>query len=45
MRRSALIDDFIEENDLIFVVLVCAPEKTEKRHNKILKIGTAFIKR
>jgi hypothetical protein len=39
MRRSAWIDDFIEENDMIFVVLMFAIEKREKRQNKRIKIN------
>ena len=31
MRMSVWIDDFIEENDMIFVVLMFAIEKREKR--------------
>ena len=31
MRRSVWIDDFIEENGMIFVVLMFAIEKREKR--------------
>ena len=39
MRRSVWIDDFIEENDMIFVVLMFAIEKREKRKNKRIKIN------
>ena len=39
MRRSVWIDDFIEENGMIFVVLMFAIEKREKRQNKIIKIN------
>ena len=39
MRRSVWIDDFIEENDIIFVVLMFALEKREKRQNKRIKIN------
>ncbi len=34
MRRSVWIDDFIEENDMIFVVLMFAIEKREKREKR-----------
>jgi hypothetical protein len=34
MRRSVWIDDFIEENDMIFVVLIFAIEKREKQKKK-----------
>ena len=37
--RSVWIDDFIEENDIIFVVLMFALEKREKRQNKRIKIN------
>jgi hypothetical protein len=37
VRRSAWIDDFIEENDMIFDVLIFALEKREKRQNKRVK--------
>ena len=40
MRRSVWIDDFIEENDMIFVVLIFAIEKREKRQNKRIKINS-----
>jgi hypothetical protein len=33
------IDDFIEENDMIFVVLMFALEKREKQQNKRIKIN------
>jgi hypothetical protein len=39
MRRSVWIDDFIEENGMIFVVLMFAIEKREKRQNKIIKLN------
>ena len=39
MRRSVWIDDFIKENDMIFVVLIFALEKREKRQNKRIKIN------
>jgi hypothetical protein len=39
MRMSVWIDDFIEENDMIFVVLMFAIKKREKRQNKIIKIN------
>ena len=39
MRRSVWIDDFIEENDMIFIVLMFAIEKREKRKNKRIKIN------
>ena len=38
MRRSVWIDDFIEENDMIFVVLMFAIEKRVKWENKRIKI-------
>ena len=34
-----LINDFIEENDIIFVVLMFVLEKREKQQNKIIKIN------
>ena len=34
MRKRVWIDDFIEENDMIFVVLMFVIEKREKRQNK-----------
>ena len=37
--RSVWIDDFIEENDIIFVVLMFVIEKREKRQNKRIKIN------
>jgi hypothetical protein len=37
--RSVWIDDFIEENDIIFVVLMFVIEKREKRQNKKIKIN------
>ena len=37
--RSVWIDDFIEENDIIFVVLMFALEKREKQQNKRIKIN------
>ena len=41
MRRSAWIDDFIEENDIIFYfVLMFDPEKREKQQNKKIKINS-----
>ena len=39
MRRSVWIDDFIEENDMIFVVLMFAIKKREKWQNKKIKIN------
>jgi hypothetical protein len=39
MRKSVWIDDFIEENDMIFVVLMFVIEKREKWKNKIIKIN------
>ena len=39
MRRSIWIDDFIEENNMIFVGLMIAIEKREKRQNKIIQIN------
>ena len=39
MRRSVWIDDFIEENDMIFVVLMFVIEKREKWKNKRIKIN------
>ena len=39
MRKRVWIDDFIEENDMIFVVLMFAIEKREKRKNKRIKIN------
>jgi hypothetical protein len=33
------IDNFIEENDIIFIVLMFALEKREKRQNKRIKIN------
>ena len=39
MRRSVWIDDFIEENDIIFIVLMFGLEKREKQQNKIIKIN------
>ena len=39
MRRSIWIDDFIEENNMIFVVLMFAIEKREKQQNKRIKIN------
>ena len=39
MRMSVWIDDFIEENDIIFVVLMFAIEKRKKRQNKRIKIN------
>ncbi len=38
MRKRVWIDDFIEENDMIFVVLMFVIEKREKRQNKRIKI-------
>jgi hypothetical protein len=40
MRRIVWIEDFIEENDMIFVVLIFAIEKREKRQNKRIKINS-----
>ena len=40
MRRSVWIDDFIEENDMILVVLMFAIEKREKWQNKRIKINS-----
>ena len=37
LRRSAWIDDSIEENGMIFVVLITAPDKREKQQNKRVK--------
>ena len=37
--RNVWIDDFIEENDIIFVVLMFVIEKREKRQNKRIKIN------
>ncbi len=39
MRMSVWIDDFIEENDMIFVLLMIAIEKREKQQNKRTKIN------
>ena len=39
MRMSVWIDDFIEENDMIFVVLMFVIEKREKWKNKRIKIN------
>jgi hypothetical protein len=39
MRKSVWIDDFIEENDMIFVVLMFVIEKREKWKNKRIKIN------
>jgi hypothetical protein len=39
MRMSVWIDDFIEENDIIFVVLIITLEKREKWQNKRIKIN------
>ena len=39
MRRSVWIDDFIEENDMILVVLMFAIEEREKWQNKKIKIN------
>jgi hypothetical protein len=39
MRSSVWIDDFIEENDMIFVVLMIDIEKREKRQNKRININ------
>ena len=39
MRRSVWIDDFIEENNIIFVVLIFGLEKRDKRKNKRIKIN------
>ena len=38
--RNVWIDDFIEENDIIFVVLMFVIEKREKRQNKRIKINS-----
>ena len=40
MRKSVWIDDFIEKNDMIFVVLIFAIEKREKWQNKRIKINS-----
>ena len=37
VRRSAWIEELIEENDMIFDVLIFAPKKKEKRQNKRVK--------
>ena len=37
MRRNVWIDDFIEENDISFAVLMSALEKREKQLNKRVK--------
>jgi hypothetical protein len=39
MRRSVWIDDFIEENDMILVVLMFVMEEREKWQNKRIKIN------
>jgi hypothetical protein len=39
MRMSVWIDDFIEENDIIFVVLMFGLQKREKWQNKRIKIN------